>query len=100
MVNQALEITDDLMSFLQVKIQQQQIGALQHDGNSDIDELQAQEDAMLAEYEKQLEKDNNQSNLKIDSFEDQQHKSVKHLGIKIEVEDQLGGNSQIGVSHL
>lgn len=100
MVNQALEITDDLMSFLQVKIQQQQIGALKHDGNSDIDELQAQEDAMLADYEKQLEKDNNQSNLKIDSFEDQQHKSVKHLGIKIEVEDQLGGNSQIGVSHL
>jgi len=39
MVNQALEITDDLMSFLQVKIQQQQIGALQHDGNCDIDEL-------------------------------------------------------------
>ena len=72
MVNQALEVTDDLMTFLQVKIQQQQIGAIQHDGNSDIDELQAQEDAMLAEYEKQLEKDNNQSNnIKIDSYEDQ-----------------------------
>lgn len=57
-VSQALELSDDLLQFLQIKNQEE--GAMgkanegAHENDDDLDELQAQEDALQTEYEKQL----------------------------------------------